>query len=136
MPCLPWAGWPGRKRDSATRRVVLFLPEAEAPGMGPGISFGSGVSDADGGQHAGSGRDRCARLIPQLCQVAATRRLGLDRRVGANSRCGECRRGNASFSFEVETEYNGAGQLPLLNYRTAEQAAIIPQIEHSSGLTL
>src|ERR1035437_6142320 len=75
MSCLPWPGGPRGKRDSASRRAVLFLPEAEAPGMGPRISFGSKVSDADGCQHAGAERGRCARLLPQLRQVSGTRQI-------------------------------------------------------------
>src|SRR5674476_1188381 len=71
MPCLPWPGRPGRARDPASRRIVLFLPEAEARGMGPGIPFDSGVSDASGCQHAGPRRNRGTRLVLELCLVCA-----------------------------------------------------------------
>ena len=46
--CLPWTGRRGRERHSSSGWTSLFRLKSRTPAMGPRISFGRGVSDADG----------------------------------------------------------------------------------------
>ena len=70
--CLPWPGWPRRERDPRLGGLSYFYLKRRLQEWGQGYHSAPDLSDADGRQHAGAGRGRCARLISQLCQVTAT----------------------------------------------------------------